>query len=149
MCHKAARLSTPIYFKAQLLVVPVTDNTASPSTNATYLSNENTAALPADKMLWYRRHYLPQESDWSNPEASPLFYDGKWEVQPKTLILVGELDVLKQEGEDYASKLQKAGVEVDLKIMKGMPHPFLAMDGTLKAGRDAIAYMCEVLTTVF
>ncbi|TVY27061.1 AB hydrolase superfamily protein [Lachnellula hyalina] len=149
MCHKAARLSNPIVFKTQLLIVPVTDNTASPTTNATYLSNENTAALPAVKMLWYRRHYLPNESDWVNPEASPLLYADHWDVQPKALVLVGELDVLRQEGEDYASKLQNAGVEVDLKVMKGMPHPFLAMDGSLQAGRDAITYMCEALKSVF
>lgn len=149
MCHKAARLPNPIVFKMQLLIVPVTDNTASPATNATYLSNQNTAALPAVKMLWYRRHYLPQESDWANPEASPLFFPDHWEVQPQALILVGELDVLRQEGADYASKLRNAGVEVDLKVMKGLPHTFLVMDGILQAGRDAITYMCEALKSVF
>ena len=149
MCHKGAALSTPITFFTQLLIVPVTDNTALPSTNATYKSNEFTAALPAIKMMWHRKHYLPIEADWSDPEASPLLYKSNWEKQPKALVVVGEMDVLCQEGKDYAEKLTKAGVKVDLKVMKGMPPPFLAMDAVLTAGKSAITYMCEALQSVF
>lgn len=62
---------------------------------------------------------------------------------------MGELDVLRQEGECYAGKLRDAGVSVELKVMKGMPHPFLAMDGVLTAGKLAINYMCDALNSVF
>jgi triacylglycerol lipase len=61
------------------------------------------------------------------------------------LVVVGELDVLRSEGKQYAEKLRKGGVEVDLKIMKGSPHPFLAMDGVLQQGRDTITFMVEAL----
>jgi acetyl esterase/lipase len=101
------------------------------------------------KMLWYRKHYLPDEKTWAEPEASPLLYKDGWEKQPKALVVVGELDVLRSEGEAYAEKLRKAGVEADLKIMKGMPHPFLAMDGVLQQGRDAIMFMVEKLIEAF
>jgi acetyl esterase/lipase len=148
MCHKSAALPKPLPILTQLLIVPVTDNTASTETNGTYKCNEFTAALPAEKMLWYRRHYLPDESDWKNPEASPLFYASGWEKQPKALILVGELDVLREEGEQYGKKLKEAGVEVQLEVMLGMPHPFLAMDGTLTAGKQAITFMVEALKSV-
>lgn len=148
MCHKASSRGLPPFLK-QLLIVPVTDNTASPATNATYKSFEFTAALPAEKMLWYRRHYLPSEVDWTNPEASPLLYRGDWEHQPQALVIVGELDVLRAEGEQYAEKLRNAGVEVEWHVMEGMPHPFLAMDGVLMAGRTAITYMCNALKAVF
>lgn len=63
--------------------------------------------------------------------------------------MVGELDVLRTEGEQYAAKLQKAGVEVDLQVMKGMPHPFLAMDGVLTEGKRSITLMCDTLNRVF
>lgn len=104
---------------AQLLVVPVTDNTTSTTTNCTYKSAEVTAALPTAKILWYRRHYLPREADRADPEASPLLYpDGSnWARHAK----------------DYARKLEEAGVPVELKVIMGMPHPFLAMDGTFLA----------------
>lgn len=142
--HKAIDRGLPA-FKVQLLIVPVTDNTATTCNNSSYKSSEFTAALPAEKMLWYRRHYLPNQSDWANPEASPLLYDDNWSKQPPVLIIVGELDILRAEGEAYGQKLRDAGVKVDLKVMKGMPHTFLAMDGVLQAGKDAITYMCEAL----
>jgi acetyl esterase/lipase len=150
MCHKA-RSSPSIVpkFLVQLLVVPVMDNTALPGTNVSYEENEFTAALPAEKMLWYRNHYLPDPKTWSEPEASPLLYKDGWKEQPRALVVVGELDVLRSEGELYAEKLRKAGVEVDLKIMKGMPHPFLAMDGVLQQGRDTITFMIEKLQEAF
>lgn len=102
-------------------------------------------------MLWYRKHYLPDEKTWAEPEASPLLYQDEesWKKQPKALVVVGELDVLRSEGKAYAEKLRKAGVAVDLKIMKGMPHPFLAMDGALQQGRDTITFMVEKLVEAF
>ncbi|KAJ5950090.1 hypothetical protein N7454_001674 [Penicillium verhagenii] len=143
--QKALELSPPVYFKSQVLSVPVTDNTAMVASNRTYASYEHTAALPAEKMLWYRKHYLPEEKDWAHPEASPLFYQGDWSQLPPALILVAELDVLRAEGEQYGEKLRAAGVAVDIQVMAGMPHPFLAMDGVLKEGKRAITLMCDTL----
>lgn len=57
--------------------------------------------------------------------------------------------MLRSEGEAYAQKLTKAGVDVNLKIMKGMPHPFLAMDGVLQQGRDTITFMVDALKKAF
>jgi len=150
MLHKS--LSAPSLvpkFKLQLLNVPVTDNTASPHTNLSWRENEFSPALPAKKMLWFRRHYLPVEGTWGEEEASPLLYVDGWERMPRALVVVGELDVLRSEGEAYAEKLRDAGVEVDLKVMKGMPHPFLAMDGVLQQGRGTITFMVEALKEVF
>lgn len=78
-----------------------------------------------------------------------MLYESGWEKQPEALVVVGELDVLRSEGEAYAEKLERAGVKADLKVMKGMPHPFLAMDGVLQQGRDTITYMVEALTEAF
>lgn len=149
MTQKALTLSPPIRFLAQLLSVPVTDNTATVSTNSAFRLYEHTPALPAAKMEWYRDHYLPNEADRTNPEASPLFYTGDWSLLPPALIMVGELDVLRTEGEEYGTKLESAGVEVNLQVMKGMPHPFLAMDGVLEEGRRSISLMVEMLNLVF
>lgn len=63
--------------------------------------------------------------------------------------MVGELDVLRTEGEEYGAKLESAGVKVNLQVMKGMPHPFLAMDGVLEEGRRSISLMVEMLNLVF
>jgi len=100
-------------------------------------------------MLWFRNHYLPDEKRWREPEASPLLYESGWKGQPKALVVVGELDVLRSEGEMYAEKLRGSGVDVDLRVFKGMPHPFLAMDGVLSQGRETITAMVEKLREVF
>lgn len=149
MTHKALTLNPPVKFLAQLLSVPVTDNTASVENNESYRRYERTPALPALKMYWYRDHYVPNQADRTNPESSPLFYTGDWSQLAPALVMVGELDVLRTEGEQYAEKLQKAGVEVDLQVMKGMPHPFLAMDGALSEGKRCITLMCDALEKAF
>lgn len=100
-------------------------------------------------MLWYRNHYLPDEKTWSEPEASPGLYADGWAEQPRALVIVGELDVLRDEGIAYAEKLKSSGVRADLINFKGMPHPFLAMDEALSQGRDTITAMVEALKEVF
>jgi len=59
MCQKAVSLSPSSSnlvpkFLTQLLIVPVTDNTASISKNISWKENQYSRALPAAKMLWYR-----------------------------------------------------------------------------------------------
>lgn len=125
------------------------DNTATVENNISWRENHFTPALPAEKMLWYRRHYLPDPKNWAEPESSPLFYEDGWKEQPPALVIVGELDVLRTEGELYAEKLTEAGVKADLKVFKGMPHPFLAMDEALQQGRDTITLMVEALKEAF
>jgi triacylglycerol lipase len=154
MTHKAIGhsifLEKGIAFAYQILVVPVTVNTASVSTNATYAAYEHTPALPAEKMLWYRRHYLPNETDWSDKLASPLLAsDETFARLPRALVVVAGLDVLRWEGEEYARRLDGAGVQAEVVVVEGVPHPFLVMDAVLKKGRNAVSLLCERLAEAF
>lgn len=143
-------LSQDISFVKQLLIVPVTDNTASMENNPSYRACEFTPALPPVKMLWYRKHYLPDPKTWTDVDASPLLFPAdRFAELPPAVVLVGELDVLRHEGEQYAKKLSDAGVSAHVEIMKGMPHPFLAMDAVLDQGKKAITILCETLTEAF
>ncbi|KAL7620601.1 hypothetical protein AAE478_009596 [Parahypoxylon ruwenzoriense] len=144
MCQRAATLGWP-EFSLQLLSVPVTDNTADTGNSESWKENEHTPALQAPKMMWYRNHYLPNESDRSHPEASPLLWEGEWSKLPYAVIVVGELDVLRDEGRAFGQKLRQAGVRADVHLMEGQLHPFIAMDGVLDAGREAITYFCDAL----
>lgn len=150
MTHRAlfynlSNSKTRISILKQILVVPVLDNTALPSNNWSWSEFEFAPALSASKMLWFRGHYLPDQKEWSNPEASPLLQKhDRWGELPPAVIIVGELDVLRAEGESYAKKLTEAGVkDVELHVMERQPHPFLAMDAALEAGRKAITLMVE------
>lgn len=101
-------------------------------------------------MLWYRNHYLPDPKTWSEIEASPLLFPAeKFAHLPPAVVLVGELDVLRHEGEEYARKLNEAGVPAKVEVMKGMPHPFLAMDAVLDEGKRAITILCDTLAEAF
>ena len=144
MCQRAADRGSP-KFLLQLLSVPVMDNTADPSNNVSWKENQYTPALPAAKMHWYRNHYLPNAADWEHPEASPLFWKGDWSKLPPACFVLGELDVLRSEGEQFARKLEENGVKADVNIMKGQPHPFIAMDGVLEAGSRAITIFSDAL----
>ncbi|KAK1590503.1 alpha/beta hydrolase fold-domain-containing protein [Colletotrichum navitas] len=149
MCQRATQRSDIPPIAVQLLSVPVADNTATTDSqnpdHASWKENEFTPALPAEKMMWYRLHYLPVKETWQHPEASPLLWEGDWSKLPPAVVVVGELDVLRSEGEALRKKLQDAGVQVDLHVMKGQPHPFIAMDEALEDGRRAITLFCNKL----
>ncbi|KAH8884064.1 putative lipase [Thozetella sp. PMI_491] len=134
-------------FKFQMLTVPVTDNSVTVETSPTYKAYEHTPALPVPKMLWYRRHYLPDEKTWTDVEASPLLQADpeKWAKLPPALIVVSGLDVLRWEGEEYARKLTAAGVKADVKVIEGVPHVFLVMDAVLEKGRQGVTLLCDSL----
>ncbi|EXJ84524.1 triacylglycerol lipase [Capronia epimyces CBS 606.96] len=151
IAQKAALRPQPgVSMRSQVLVVPITDNTATPYSSPTWKAFEFTAGLPAKKMLWYRHHYLPNQADRSHQEASPLMAsDEVFKQLPPAKILVGELDVLRHEGEEYGRKLKANGVPASVTVMEGMPHPFLAMDAVLEAGKKAITIMCDQLVRAF
>ncbi|KAF9822142.1 hypothetical protein IEO21_00136 [Rhodonia placenta] len=132
LAHKAALAEPPIPLTLQLLVVPVTDNTATTSgvPYKSWAENQNTVALSPGRMLWFRDCYLPNEQDRLAWESSPIFAPEElFKKAPKAWIGVCELDVLRDEGIAYGEKLQKAGVDVEIKVYKGAPHPVMAMDG--------------------
>ncbi|PCH34921.1 hypothetical protein WOLCODRAFT_155577 [Wolfiporia cocos MD-104 SS10] len=124
---KAVLAEPPVPLVLQLLFVPVIDNTATTSGEKykSWTENANTVALPPESMLWFRDNYLPNHED-----CSPIFApDEAFKKAPKTWLTVMELDILRDEALAYGEKLQKAGVEVDVKYYKGIPHPTHIMDG--------------------
>ena len=127
---KAAELQPSIPLLFQLLIVPVTDNTASQETHKSWAENELTPWLSPARMFWFRHNYLPNKEDWTRWDASPFFApDELLSKTPKAWIGITELDILRDEGIQYGEKLKKLGVEVEIEVYKGAPHPIMAMDG--------------------
>lgn len=143
MCHKyaASELSKnlpPIKF--QLMVAPVTDNSATGETQISWKENEKTPQLPATKMVWYRKLYLPEGGETlTDPESSPLFYsDQSFKKVPPAFIAATECDVLRSEAEAYNEKLRKNGVDSKIHIYKGVPHPAMVMNERLTQGANMV-----------
>lgn len=61
------------------------------------------------------------------------------------LVHTAELDLLRDEGEVYARKLEEAGNRVEVIRVPGVPHTFPILDGILKGGRRYNAKVVEVL----
>lgn len=129
---KAVQAEPPIPVMFQLLVVPVTDNTATTSgvPYKSWAENANTVQLTPGRMLWFRDNYLPNEKDRTAWESSPIFAPKElFKKLPKAWVAVMDLDVLRDEGIEYANKMKAAGVDVEVKLYETAPHPILAMDG--------------------
>ncbi|KAK6455965.1 putative esterase [Scheffersomyces xylosifermentans] len=138
----------PVVF--QVLVVPVTDNTATPENKVSWKENEFTPQLPAEKMIWYRYLYLPNAEDVTNPEASPLFYsDESFAKVPPCFIAAAGCDVLRTEAEEYYQKLQKNGIKSIIRVYPGVPHPVMAMDAVLSKGVQLIKDVTDALSEAY
>jgi acetyl esterase len=117
----------------QLLVYPALDAAAD-----TVSWREHAEGLPltAAGMRWYWDHYLG-EADGSAPDASPLraaFVGGL----PPALVLTADHDVLRDEGEAYAARLQRAGVPAEVRRYPGVVHGFFRWRGVTGAADAAL-----------
>lgn len=134
----------------QVLIVPVCDNTATPESYESWKKYEHTATLSAEKMMWYRVKYLPEEEMRSEVYASPIFAsEESFKNVPPALFAVAGIDVLSGEAESYAAKLKAANIPYTYKVFEGVPHVVMAMNGVLDKGKELVTYVCDNLKAAF
>lgn len=107
----------------QVLIYPVTD---ADFDRPSYTDPENELLLTRDGMIWFWDHYLPEFSRRTEPDASPLHTENLSGLPP-AVILTAEHDVLRDEGEAYAARLQEANVPTDLQRYVGQMHGFFTL----------------------
>jgi len=117
----------------QLLVYPVLDADLE---TGSYRAFAEGYWLTREGMRWFWEQYLPA-GDWFRPEASPLRAPDLRGVAP-ALVITAEYDVLRDEGEAYARRLEEAGVPVTLSRYDGMIHGFFRLPGVIGRARDAL-----------
>jgi acetyl esterase/lipase len=110
------------YIKLQVLLWPVTDaNFETESYNAF----ANGRFLTKNMMKWFWNNYLPDTSKRKEIYASPLQASlDQLKDLPPALVQTAENDVLRDEGEAYARKLNEAGVPVTLTRYSGLIHDY-------------------------
>jgi acetyl esterase len=101
---------------------------------------EKPLGLPKRDVEWYLEQYTPEPHDRSDPRVSPLLANDLGGLPP-ALVVTAEFDVLRDEGEAYARRLQEAGVKVKLMRCNGMTHGFLSTSGLI---RRATLYFEEI-----
>lgn len=87
------------------------------------LRENNGAGIPVDQLIYYARTYTPNEADWKNGEAWPLWMtDEEIEMLPPMSMHVNDLETLRDEGIAFYQKLAKAGKLVTLQNHLGTTH---------------------------
>ena len=93
--------------------------------------------LTRPTMKWFYEHYLREPADIDDWRASPLRADDLSGVAPALVLTAGN-DVLRDEGEAYARRLQEAGVAVQLRHFPDQIHGFLTMGKIIEAAQPAL-----------
>ncbi|MEW2251700.1 alpha/beta hydrolase [Streptomyces sp. NPDC006975] len=112
--------------RQQVLFYPVTDaNFDTPS----YHQFATGYFLRRDGMQWFWDQYTTDEAERAQITASPLRATTEQLTGlPPALVITGEADVLRDEGEAYANKLRAAGVPVTAVRFQGIIHDFVMLN---------------------
>jgi acetyl esterase/lipase len=125
----------------QVLVYPVTDSDLE---STSYRDPANQLMLSRDSMVWFWDHYAPDPESRLHPDAAPL-RSASFADLPPAVILTAEHDVLRDEGELYATRLLKAGVPVRHQRFVGQMHGFFTMTGVLPGAGEALDYVAAAI----
>jgi acetyl esterase/lipase len=128
-----------VVFRAQALFYPVTD--ASFDTES-YEEFAEGYFLTLEGMKWFWDQYTTDAAERAEITASPLRATiEQLAGLPQALVITGEADVLRDEGEAYAAKLRRAGVPVTAVRYQGIVHDFVMVNSMhdTHAAKSAIA----------
>jgi acetyl esterase len=131
---------------AQMLIYPVLD---ARQDSDSYRRNATGYFLTATHMRWFWEQYLGG-ADPDDPHVSPI-RAADVSGLPPAVIVVGEHDVLGDDGRRYAALLSGAGVSVELLDYPGMFHGFFGLTAQLptaqRANHDAFTAVKRLLST--
>jgi len=126
--------------RLQVLLWPVTN--ANFDTDS-YWKFANQRFLTRNMMLWFWDHYTMDPNHRQDIFASPLLATlDQLKGLPPALVQTAENDVLRDEGEAYARKMNEAGVPVTLVRVQGMIHDYGLLNplANIPAVQSALRY---------
>ncbi|MBW8688347.1 alpha/beta hydrolase [Chitinophaga rhizophila] len=130
--------------KFQLLFWPVTD---ADFETVSYNQYATSRFLTKNMMVWFWDNYIPKDQR-KDIYAAPLQASlEQLKGLPPTLVQTAENDVLRDEGEAYARKLDLAGVPVTLVRIQGMIHDYGLLNplAEVPAVQSALRYAANEL----
>jgi acetyl esterase/lipase len=131
----------------QVLFYPVTDANFD---TGSYHQFATGYFLRRDGMQWFWDQYTTDEAERAQITASPLrARTEQLTGLPPALVITGEADVLRDEGEAYANKLREAGVPVTAVRFQGIIHDFVMLNALREthAAQAAITLAISTLRT--
>jgi acetyl esterase len=129
----------------QVLIYPVTDHTME--TESYRLFGNGEYYLSADQMTWSWQQYVPEASRRNEPYVSPLRGEDLSGLPP-TFVLTAEYDPLRDEGEQYAARLEKAGVSVSTVRFPGQIHGFVGRADVFDDAEQALSLVADAIRTL-
>ena len=139
----AARDTGPA-LAAQLLVYPAVDIRASAPS---YAQNADGYFLSATDMRWYWRQYAGDAPDVTDPLLSPLAAPSLAGLAA-AVVVTAEYDPLRDEGDDYARRLEQDGVPVWHRCYPGLTHGFFGSGAVVAAAARAVDETAAALATL-
>jgi acetyl esterase len=134
-----------VRFTTQVLFYPVTDAAFD---TGSYRQFAEGYFLTLEGMQWFWDQYTTDEAERAQITASPLRASlDELAGLPPALVITGEADVLRDEGEAYAAKLRAAGVPVTAVRFQGIIHDFVMLDA-LRETHAAEAAIGLAVTTL-
>jgi acetyl esterase/lipase len=138
---KRAGLPQPLL---QILIYPWLHAYAD---NASYRDFGASEPLTRESMLWFLANYA-RERDREDPRLSPLLEPDVTGLAPALVVTAG-FDVLCDEGEAYAKRLEAAGVPVTFRCEESLCHSFTSLGGiSPAAARACQAIACDLERTL-
>ena len=131
---------------AQILLYPCLAP-ARTSTFASYTQYADGPLMTRADMEWFWAHYLRSEADEQDPRAAPLGAPDLAALPP-ALVVVAELDPLRDEGLAYAERLRAAGVPTESTIYRGAAHGFWWMDGEMRQAGELTEQLGRYIRTL-
>lgn len=128
----------------QVLLYPITDHNLD---TASYLTYADGYLLTREGMAWFWKHYLPEGVSPDQPYVSPLRANDLSGLPP-ALVITAECDPLCDEGNDYARRLETAGVRVTLSCYPGMIHGFVRRNRLLDHGQRGLEEVAAALRDI-
>lgn len=121
-----AILSVPATYKGDDI------NEPSDSPYPSVSENENAPCLNWKRLKFFRSLYdAKTDAERAEITARPICFrsplDGNLNGVCRTYVATAGCDPLRDEGEDYARKLNENGVQVTVRRYTGVPHPFMHM----------------------
>lgn len=106
--------------------------------------------LTKHDMDWFQNCYVDGSGrDRADPMVSPLLAENLSDLSPALVVTAG-FDPLRDEGDQYATRLREAGVTVDHRQMTSMIHGFLNLNilggGVARANAEMISALRAHLT---
>ncbi len=132
-------------FTHQLLINPVLDAAFDTPSYQQFATGFN---VRRDHMQWLWDQYLPDVAQRSDKSASPLrATTAELAGLPPATVMTAEADVVRDEGEAYASKLREAGVPVTAVRYLGAIHDFMVLNA-FRETNAATAATAQAINTL-